>query len=398
MSPICYRKLTSSLIPQLYVYPIKSLRGQTVSTAEATYQGFKYDRRFMLLRASDLKNMHVAHFTEMCLFTTELIYPSPDEPDSGKIIVTYTPPEPTDKGQQQEQPRTLEVPLQPQYTHLPTVDVSMHSSPTQGYNMGETYNSWFSTCFGYDVILTYIGNNKRQILGNMPPNAADRSIQNTANSKSSGGGSWLSTITSNIPFVNSSAGVDEGISFSDCAPYLVVTESSWANASARLPPSEKMDITKFRPNIVVQGTEVQEFEEDYWAELAVGDKVKIVLTQNCARCNSLNVDYKTGKVATSEAGTILKKLQKDRRVDMGAKYSPIFGRYGFLDRVPVGPKMSVGDEVKVLRRNEERSRFGKSHACTHAQATAVHHIRYHSYWGRYEDAGLIVLVKQNGQT
>ncbi len=69
------------------------------------------------------------------------------------------------------------------------------------------------------------------------------------------------------------------------------------------------------------------------------------------------MDYKTGKVGTSESGTILKKLQKDRRVDQGAKYSPIFGRYGFLDKMPMGTKMSVGDEVKVVKRNSERSRF-----------------------------------------
>ena len=310
----------------------------------------------MLLRASDLKNMHVAHFTEMCLFTTELIYPSPDEPDSGKIIVTYNPPI-SAEGEQQEKPRTLDVPLQPQYTHLSLVDVNMHSSPTQGYNMGEPYNSWFSSCFGYDVILAYIGNNRREILGNMPPSATSRN-QSTS-STNGAGGSWLSTITSSIPFISTPAGIDEGISFSDCAPYLVINEKSWADADSRLPSSEKMDITKFRPNIVVSDAD-SAFDEDFWAELAVGDKLKIVLTQNCARCNSLNVDYKTGKVATSEAGTILKKLQKDRRVDQGAKYSPIFGRYGFLDKMPTGTKMSVGAEVKVVKRNAERSKFGES--------------------------------------
>ncbi len=201
----------------------------------------------MLLRASDLKNMHVAHQTEMCLFTTQLIYPSPDEPESGKIIVTYTPPILADgeTSQQSSQPGTLEVPLQPRYTHLPLVDVNMHSSPTQGYNMGDHYNSWFSFRFGYDVILLYIGNKRREILGNMPPQAAS----STNGAKAGGGGSWLSTITSNIPFVNTYAGVDEGIPFSDCAPYLVINEKSWADADSRLTESEKMDITKFRPNV-----------------------------------------------------------------------------------------------------------------------------------------------------
>lgn len=246
----------------------------------------------MLLQASDLSNMHVSKYTEMCLFTTELIYPSPSDPTSGKIIVTYTPP----SDSPDPSPRTIDVPLEPEYTSLPNVAVKMHSSPTQGYNMGPTFNTWFSACFGFDVILAYIGDNRREILGNMPPGTT----KSTAAVQASA--SWLSTLTSNIPFVAPTpAGIDEGIPFSDCAPYLVISEASHRDASGRLPAGEDMDITKFRPNIVVADAATA-FEEDYWAELAVGECLKIVLTQNCTRCNSLNVDYRTGKVAKSEAG------------------------------------------------------------------------------------------------
>ena len=139
-----------------------------------------------------------------------------------------------------------------------------------------------------------------------------------------------------------------------------------------------MDITKFRPNIVLDGAE-EEFEEDFWGELDVFApsheqrdskqgrhigllKTKLVLTLNCARCNSLNVDYQTGKVGTGEAGKILKKLQSDRRVDPGSKYSPVFGRYGFIDRVAEGETgvvLSIGDEVQVSRWNKSRTTWGK---------------------------------------
>ena len=306
----------------------------------------------MLLRASDHKNMHVSEFPEMCLFTTELIYPDPDVPDSGKVIVTFNPPADTTDGSKAE-PKTLEVPLQPTHAHLSAIDVKMHNSPTKGYNMGDAYNAWFSACFGYDVILVDSGGNRREILGNVPPNAAGKNSPAAATK-----GSWLSNVASNIPFVNSTPGVDEGIMFADCAPFLVVTEKSWQNAQSRLPEDEELDITKFRPNIVVAGSE-DDFEEDYWAELAIGEKLKIVLTANCARCTSLNVDYTTGKFGAAESGKILKKLQGDRRVDQGAKYSPIFGRYGFLDKMPVGSRLKVGDEVTVVKKNAERSRFGK---------------------------------------
>jgi hypothetical protein len=306
----------------------------------------------MLLRASDHKNMHVSEFPEMCLFTTELVYPDPDVPDSGKVIVTFNPPADTSDGSTAEL-KTLEVPLQPAHAHLATVDVKMHSSPTKGYNMGDTYNSWFSACIGYGVILVDSGGNRREILGNVPPNAAGKNSPGAT-----GKGSWLSNVASNIPYLSSTPGVDEGVMFADCAPFLVITEKSWQNAQSRLPDNETLDITKFRPNIVISGSE-EEFAEDYWAELAIEDKLKIVLTTNCSRCTSLNVDYATGKFGASESGKILKKLQADRRVDPGAKYSPIFGRYGFLDKMPVGSSLRVGDEVTVVKRNAERSRFGR---------------------------------------
>jgi uncharacterized protein YcbX len=306
----------------------------------------------MLLRASDGMNMHVSKFPEMCLFTTDLVFPDPNMPDSGKVIVTFNPPADSSDGSATE-PRTLEVPLLLTHAHLATVDINMHSSPIRGYNMGSPYNSWFSDRLGYDVILVDSGGNRREVLGNVPPNAASKNSPWVTTK-----GSWLSNTVSRFPFVQSNPGVDEGLMFADCAPFLVVTEKSWQNAQARLGENETLDITKFRPNIVIAGSE-EDFEEDYWAELAIGDQLKIVLTANCARCASINVDYATGKFGTAESGKILKKLQADRRVDLGAKYNPIFGRYGFLDTMPVGSRLNVGDEVTIVKRNTERSRFGK---------------------------------------
>jgi uncharacterized protein YcbX len=330
-------------ITQLYVYPIKSLRPTVLESAEATYRGFQYDRRFLLVKTfPQKKNMHISDFPEMCLFLTSIVYPTKGNPSGGIIIVTHVEPGSTNH-------QILEVPLRPETSVLSTMGITMHSSPTNGYDMGPHYNQWFSKCFGYEVVLLYLGENRREVLGNMSPAVTWKQQQQQ---------SWMSNLVSRLPVSGDVPGVDEGIGFADVAPYLVVTERSWKDASARLPESEPLDITKFRPNIVVQGAD-KEFEEDYWAELAIGESLKIVLTQNCARCRSINVDYATGKPATSEAGSILKRLQKDRRVDPGSRYSPIFGRYGFLDKAMAGSTMRVGDEVKVLKTNKERSIFGE---------------------------------------
>ncbi|KAK5065383.1 hypothetical protein LTR84_001221 [Exophiala bonariae] len=338
------------------------------------YTGFPHDRRFMLYSISKDKNMHIAEFTEMCLFTTAFVDGSSSPSSPKKFTVTYTKDHAFANPDQKITDATpLEIDLAPDTHGLDEFQITMHSSPTVSYDMGATYNEWFSARFGYQVKLLYIGENRRKVLGNMPPSVSgrqrDEQSQGTGATAGAGGSSWLSSITSTTSSVVGSLlgsakqyeGEDAGLTFADVAPYLVISTRSWENAQQRLPAGESMDISKFRPNIIVEGA-AGEFDEDFWGELQIGSQgAKIVLTQNCARCNSLNVDYSTGKVGESEAGKILKKLNSDRRVDPGAKWSPVFGRYGFLAKVPEGKtaaEIKVGDEVKVVRRNTARTSFG----------------------------------------
>ncbi|PKY04445.1 MOSC domain protein [Aspergillus campestris IBT 28561] len=383
-------------IHQLYTYPIKSLRGIAVPDARLTFTGFEYDRRFMLLKVVDgddgvetLKNMHVPHFPEMGLFTTDIVFPSGDKKRDGKVIVRYHPPGVDDNNNDDSRVRTLEIPLTPNVKGLEQLDILMHSSPTKGYNMGSAYNDWFSACFGYRVVLAYLGPHSRRVLGSFPPgkSAAHResapplvstrslavlagvtlalnlvglSVSSWAdalawpNLAATAGAVLLSSLLGR--YVSSRGGKrkEEKITFADVAPYLLVSEASVNDLSGRFQGDVQMDVTKFRPNIVVSGVE-KPFEEDFWAELSVGDgPARLLLTANCIRCSSINVDYDTGKMGTGEAGTALKKLMRDRRVDRGAKWNPVFGRYTFLDRGSENMRIRRGDAVTVLRRAAER--------------------------------------------
>ena len=281
------------------------------------------------------ENMLVSSFPSMTLFLTDIVFPEDDASGVGQIIVSYKPPE-------ENKSKTINIPLRPNTSDLETFDVTMHESPTRAYKMDLQYNNWFSSCFGYDVILAYLGENLRPVL--FPAVTAGPSK-----------GTWLWNISSNIPIIGSSKDVKEQITFADCAPYLVVSETSLQNVSARLPDGEEMDISKFRPNIIVEGAE-SAWEEDFWGMVRLGD-VEVNLLHNCVRCQSINIDYATGKPGTGEAGTVLKKLQKDRRVDTGSKYSPVFGRYGFLELKDQGKRIAVGDEATVTKRNSERTKW-----------------------------------------
>ncbi|KAH0371104.1 MOSC domain-containing protein, partial [Aureobasidium melanogenum] len=332
-------------ISRIFVYPIKSARPYEPSSAEVTRHGFTYDRRFMILKVQpdgSLKNMHIAEYTELSLLFTNIEFPQDQDAANASIHLTWRPPHGDSKD--------VDVPLIPDMTSLEKIRVTMHSSPTDAYKMDDRYNKWLSECLGYDVVLVYLGEYERPVL---------MTTHQKKNQPQTQAGGWLSSITSKLPtslgtIISGEAQADDKITFADCAPFLVVNETSLRDVSRRLPDGEEMDISKFRPNIIVSGAE-SSWEEDYWSELQTSSNVKLHLVQNCVRCVSLNIDYATGKPGEGESGKILKKLQSDRRVDKGAKYSPVFGRYAFLGKGDEGKSLSIGDEVTITQLNAERT-------------------------------------------
>ncbi|KAJ5802291.1 uncharacterized protein N7503_004741 [Penicillium pulvis] len=391
-------------ISQLYLYPIKSLRPASLDTAVLTSVGLEFDRRYMLLKVEAdkdgiktiLKNMHIPHYPEMGLFQTAVEFPKTKH-DSGKVTITYNPPTPQDVSDAKpREAKYLEIPLRPHSVkEKRKFQVMMHKSPTTGYDMGAEYNDWFSECFGFPVILAYLGTNSRKVLGTMAPENRNKTpwwtiwyetLTHTWNKTIPVLLVWLYILIRAVDYPIGMMADDRltpqmalsaaaliltswvwgthcllvrlrqtRISFADCAPFLVISQASIDNVSARLPEGEEMDHTKFRPNIVVSGAD-SAFEEDFWTELVVGPtKARLLLTGNCVRCQSLNVDYQTGSMAEGETGMVLKKLMKDRRVDRGARFSPVFGRYSFLHWTGHGDTIRIGDEVGVVARSKERT-------------------------------------------
>ncbi len=297
--------------------------------------------------ASRLENMTITYYSELALLLQSI------DAESGTFTVTHS-----------HQKQSLVIPLEPDVTSLAEIKVSLHGSDAKAYEMDNQINSWFSNCFEFKVVLAYLGPNRRSALGSLPPNAAPQS--------NGGVSSWLSTVTRSLPNLGPFQ-ADKGESsmgFADVAAYLVVTEESLKDISSRLSDGKEMDMTKFRPNIVLSGA-LEAWDEDFWGGITITSsssadhRIQLVLTANCGRCVSINIDYSTGQPALGEEGSVLKKMMKDRRVDKGSKYSPIFGRYGFLEpgTSGAGQRIAVGDAVEIYRRNEERTRFGGWSTC-----------------------------------
>ncbi|CAG7563947.1 unnamed protein product [Fusarium equiseti] len=323
-------------VTQLWYYPIKGIRGVQVQSAILGPQGLQHDRRFMLCKiekSGELTKLQLSKHPECSLFEPEVI--------GDKIRVKYLTPKEPLVPWKPEQDTVLEVPIEPNLNELAKADINLHQSLVVAYRMGSEYDVWFTACFGFDTALIYIGDGRRPVLGTFSPKT-----QNTPTS-------WTSLLVSCLPGKTVSPTEDDWITFSDCAPYLVATEESLNNVRTRLSTSD-VDMKAMRPNIVLDGEAA--WDEDFWAQLVISETHVITLTKNCNRCTSLNVDYATGRTAQGERGTVLKKLMSDRRVDAGIKYSPVFGRYGFLtSKSDDNPTVSVGDTVEVAARQTERA-------------------------------------------
>ena len=304
----------------------------------------------MLLQKKDdgtWTNMTIGHFSDMSQFIQEFENYGTND---ATIKVTYRAYGDADKA------KTIQIPLMPDTEKLESFHVNMHSSPTDAINMGEKYSRWFSECFGYEVVLVYIGDGKRPVIfEDMQPLTPDP---------------LTAFFKKNIPFlghqVEKLMGIRQTeqwrIKFQDCAPFLITSKTSLDDVSSRL-DGEKMDMIKFRPNIVIEGAN-EPWQEDYWGKIKINQKTEMIMAHNCVRCKSINIDYNTGKPGVGPSGEVLKRLQKDRRIDIGAKWSPVFGRYTFW--APDAPKsqtIKVGDRVNVTKVNEGLTIWSKSAHC-----------------------------------
>lgn len=304
------------------------------------------------------ESLHSGLNLELALFSTFV-------EDNGKerhIVITWTGPENVDVQPGQQVPWQgknefqVRIPFHPGVEGLNTVHIDMHGSSTAAFDMGDEIAAWFTKYLGFETRMAYLGNNSRPVLGSGAPNS-NLAVRKRLPSA-------LYSLRQLLPPILRPKA--ERISFCDIAQFLVVTAESNAELTRRLredpsaDPSVKMDVTKFRPNIVLSGSP-SAFDEDYWAELAFQNRcgnIRMAVTLNCWRCQSIVVDYNTGKPATDASGLAWKKLSRDRRVDKGWKYNPVFGRYGFCAASETGKEIRVGDEVLVTRRAQEVSVFG----------------------------------------
>lgn len=127
------------------------------------------------------------------------------------------------------------------------------------------------------------------------------------------------------------------VSFADGYPLLVTTTSSLEALGKWLADDgeEPVPMTRFRPNVVVAGTEA--WDEDNWRQIRIG-AVSFRVAKPCGRCVVTTTDQETGQRGSQP----LKMLGRKRRLGSDL----VFGQ----NLIPDGPgTIRAGDPVEIVR-------------------------------------------------
>lgn len=219
-------------LSELNIYPVKSLKGTSLTEAVVENRGLKYDRRWMVV-TPDGQFLTQREFPVMATILVEAADAFLKLSVNGDSISTYPFPVST---------RTLDVTI--------WKDTGLRAAEYDA-----DVNGWLSTKLGTDCKLVAMPSETHRFVD--PEYATD-------------------------PF--------DVVSFADGYPFLLIGEGSLADLNSRL--EEPVPMTRFRPNFVVKGSEP--FEEDTWKRIRIGE-TEFHVVKPCARCVMTTVDQVTGE-------------------------------------------------------------------------------------------------------
>lgn len=267
-------------LSSIHRFPVKSCRGESVASALVEPWGLAGDRRWMVvdeigaaITAREVNRMLLVH---------------PEITDDGLVV---TAP---------ELPR-LVVPTPDPASQVP---VGLWSSLLTAAPAGDEADRWFTAALGRTARLVHLDDPTRRPTSPMFSEPGDR------------------------------------VSFADGYPLLVATEASLAALNGAIVERsegahEPLPMTRFRPNVVVSGTEA--WAEDDWRRVRIGDAV-FRAVKGCARCVITTIDPDTADREKEPTASLARIRRWDGAVWFGVNLVPDVA----------GVTIRVGDEVEVL--------------------------------------------------
>ena len=241
-------------VSALYSYPIKSLGGIALDSAQVTDRGLQYDRRWMLIDANN-RFLSQRENNQMALLKTSLT--------NDGIAVTYTP-----------DGSNITIPFLPQSNVL--LDVTIWDDTCMAQLVSPEADAWFTEKLGMPARLVY-----------MP----DSSLRQT-----------------DLRYTN------EGVitSFSDAYPMLIIGQASLDDLNTRMPEPIPMD--RFRPNIVFTGAKA--YSEDTLKHITING-INMHGVKLCARCIMTTVDQQSAQKGKEPLKTLATYRLKNNKIYFG---------------------------------------------------------------------------------
>jgi uncharacterized protein len=218
------------LLSAIYLYPIKSCRGISVSSAQLNDWGLRYDRNWMLVTPNG-KFITQREVPALALVETAI------DSEFLKLSAPGVTP--------------LQLPLSEQAGDV--IEVVVWRDRCQAIDQGDEAAAWFSQFLHLACRLVRIGS-----LYSRPVNPA---------------------------FANSPAQV----SFADGFPFLMISEASLADLNRRL--AAPIPMNRFRPNFVVANCSA--YAEDSWKQVQI-NQIRFDVVKPCERCIITTTDQTTG--------------------------------------------------------------------------------------------------------
>lgn len=270
--------LAMPVISEIIIYPVKSLKGVNVQTAELTDRGLKYDRRWMLVDA-DNRFLTQRELPAMALPQVSI------HAEGLKVCAAGAEP--------------LFIPFDTQalagHAGPLLIETFVFEDRVQVEYCNPDADSWLSRVLGVTCRLVYMPDSSRRELS----------------------------------LKYSSSG--ELNSLSDSMPILLTSESSLAllNKKLELP----IPMNRFRPNLVVSGGEA--FEEDSYKSVGIAGHT-FPVSKPCSRCTITTIDQADATHSKEPLKTLAGFRSAGRKVLFG-----IYLKVGGKGVIQVGDLLEV---------------------------------------------------------
>ncbi len=240
-------------LTQIWMYPIKSLGGISLLSAQVLGKGLRHDRRRMLV---DNTNTAITQrvYPKMALFKTSM--------SSEQLQVKF--------GES-----NLKVSLEAQDLSRP-LDVTIWNDRVKAFEVGKSESEWFSEMLGIKCRLVFF------------PEENERPVDPRYH-------------------VN-----HENVSLADAYPFMIIGQSSLDDLNSKL--DEPLPMNRFRPNFVFEGGEP--YEEDQWKNISIGD-VRFVGVKMCDRCVMTTVNQVTAEKGIEPLKTLALYRKQNNKIYFG---------------------------------------------------------------------------------